>query len=520
MSPVRTRLVLALLLGLAAFTLYSRSLWSGFVYDAQAQIQEDSYIHTPAHFADVVTLRVLAQDVLDGTRPVYLFSVMIDSLFWGRNPFGYHLTSNLLHAINATLLFLLLARLAERVAPNQPQSRVLLASALGALIFIAHPILTEPVAEVSDREDLLALFFILAAFIPATYFPCRERWKTFLAGSACIFLLFLSAGSKESGIAGPPLLALYAWLFQRDAPRKPWIALIVAAFVVVGVFTVARFTLQPEVSRIFVVKPQYIGGSFMEMLHLQPRVWTFLFANTAWPLNLSADYQPQNVAPISLTVAIISLLSLLAVQAFLSFKSRLAFFGTAVFWLGLAPVSNFIPIYWFAADRFLYMPMAGVAATVCAALLLVKRTTVFRFLSASLFTISLAFACLTWQRQAVFANSLNLWTDTFAKTPFSPSTANNLGYALSDEGEYEEALKAFGRALALSNQKHADSWAGAAITLEKMGRIPNAQSALQKAIALDSRYGEPQKMVEAIAMSEEHALLIEEILSHSRPTTP
>lgn len=45
-----------------------------------------------------------------------------------------------------------------------------------------------------------------------------------------------------------------------------------------------------------------------------------------------------------------------------------------------------------------------------------------------------ALAALTWRRQEVFANSLNLWTDTFAKAPFSDTAANNLGYARLEKG--------------------------------------------------------------------------------------
>ncbi|MGH8046291.1 MAG: tetratricopeptide repeat protein [Chthoniobacterales bacterium] len=537
MTPARTQLGLALLLGLAAFALYSRSLWSGFVYDAEAQIQYDSYIHTPAHFADVASLRVVGQDVLDGTRPVHLFFLMTDSLVWGRNPFGYHLTSNLLHAFNTALLFLLLARLGAEISPTQSAQRVWMAAAAGTLIFIAHPMLVEPISEVSDREDPLALFFTLAALSFAIHFPCGSQLRTIACGAACVVSAFLAAASKESGFVVPLILALFAWIFRGAKPHRAWGILLAAVFVVVGSFVVARFALPPEVSKIFPQKPQYIGGSLGAVLQLEPRVWVFLFSKVAWPLHLSADYMPQDVAAIFplhfpaeytpqtitwilFTCAIAVLAVLLAVQTILSLKSRLALLGTSIFWLGLAPVSNFIPLFRPVADRFFYMPMAGIAATVCAALLLAQRKRFFQIAGGAIFLIAIALGCLAWQRQAVFANPLNLWRDTTANSPNSWTAADNLGYALGDAGDYDGALKAFGRALQLTNEKQPDPWAGAAMILERMGRHGDAGTVLQKAIALDPRYARPQELVEAVTMNPEDAAEIEKILERSRQPAP
>jgi len=507
---------IALALGIAAFLLYLPSLQSDFVYDAELQIKYDSWIHTPAHLADVLTFRVFAQDVLDGTRPVHLLSLMTDSLVWHRNPFGYHLMSNLLHALNAALLFLLLTRLAGEATT----SRAWLAAGAGTLIFIAHPILTEPVAEVSDREDLLALFFTLAALTLATRFPCANRPRTILCGSACVILLVLAAGSKETGLMSPLLLVLYAWIFRGMKPTRAWGILVGAACVAVGIFTVARFSLQPEVSKIFTEKPGYIGGSLGEVFKIQPRIWAFLFSNAIWPTHLSADYVPQNVAWITLPWALAALALLLAVQAALSLKSRLALFGALMFWLGLAPVSNFLPLFRPIADRFLYMPMAGVAAIVCGGLLLVRNKRLFQLAGAAVLLLSVPLGILTWQRQAVFANSLNLWRDTTAKAPFSQTAADNLGYALLDAHEYSAALASFSRALALTQGKHADAWAGAALTLDRVGRFSESEAALRKAIAIDARYGTPRALVEAVTMDKGTAADIEKIVARMSASSP
>ena len=94
----------ALVFALVA-ALYAPTLRGGFVYDSIAQVLQSDYIHTPSHWSDVLTLRVVGQDELDRNRPLHLASLMIDAAVWGKNPLGYRLTSVLLHALNASLLF-------------------------------------------------------------------------------------------------------------------------------------------------------------------------------------------------------------------------------------------------------------------------------------------------------------------------------------------------------------------------------------------------------------------------------
>ena len=88
--------------------LFIPTLRGGFVYDSIAQVLHSDYIHTPANWGDVLTLRVVGQDELDRNRPMHLASLMLDAAIWGKNPLGYRLTSILLHALNAALLFLFL----------------------------------------------------------------------------------------------------------------------------------------------------------------------------------------------------------------------------------------------------------------------------------------------------------------------------------------------------------------------------------------------------------------------------
>lgn len=520
----------ALLVAALAFALYVPSLGSGFVYDAEAQVLIDGYIHDPSHIAEVATLRVLGKDVLDASRPAHLLSLMFDSLLWGRNPAGYHFTSILLHAVNTGMLCLLLLLLLPHGAGTMRRS----VAALCALIFAVHPVNVEAVAEVSYREDLLATGFLLVSLLAAAGFVCSRGWRAGAWAAGAVFAVLLACASKETGVAGPFLLAAYGLLFcwrrwdpsprgggepgaHAPCPGREFVFLVAAAALVTAGFYLARFNLQAQDSLIFSQRPPRIGGSVAEFLAIQTRLWVHLIKNIVWPIGLSADYTPQNIAWIPLAAACAVLAVVVAGQLWLAGKSRLAAFGALIFWLGLAPVSNIMPLFRPLADRFLYLPMTGVAFMLAGALMLVApQKNRWRLVMAVLAFALVPLAVLNVRRQAVFASSVALWRDTARVSPFSNTAANNLGYALLDTGDFEAALVSFQRAWDLTGGKKADAAAGAAIVLEKLGETADAGRALHEAIKLDARYADPGRLVRALVMRPDHAEVLERVGRHTR----
>ncbi|MEO6053719.1 MAG: tetratricopeptide repeat protein [Chthoniobacterales bacterium] len=502
----------ALGIALLTFLLYVPSLKSDFVYDAEYQVLNNDYIHTPSNFAEVISLRVLNRDVLDNNRPVQLLSLMLNSLCFGQRSFGYHLTNILIHCINATLLVILLTELFGATR----RSRV--AIACGVLVFALHPVNVEVVAEVSSREDALAALFILTGLLLAVKFSVvNERTKWFYAAGT-LFAFLLAVGSKETGVAAPFLLGLYWLLYKRGERSRDWAVFITCAFFVVGAFIFARFAFQPQMVKTFVQAPTYLGGSFAKVFLYEPRIWAFLIHNIFWPFHLSADYVVKDMAWISLPAALVTLALFVSAQFGLAWKNKVALFGVVLFWLALAPASNFIPLFRPAADRFLYLPMVGLALSVSALLFLVYGN---RNLYRSLVVICVLSLCvmagLTWKRQAVFSNSLNLWRDTIVKSPFSIIAENNLGYTLMDHGNYAEAITAFERSLQISKGGFPDSWLGASIAFEKLGRSSDADRALKKAIALNPIFSDSQKLLDAAIINRQNIPVIDVISARISP---
>ncbi len=81
---------------------------------------------------------------------------MLDCQLFGLNPWGHHLTSVLLHAVNTVLVFLLLRQLTGSDCGG---------AVLVAALFGLHPLHVESVAWVAERKDVLSTFFGLLALL-------------------------------------------------------------------------------------------------------------------------------------------------------------------------------------------------------------------------------------------------------------------------------------------------------------------------------------------------------------------
>ena len=90
-------------------------------------------------------------EVAANWHPLTWLSHMLDCELFGLDPGGHHLTSLLLHAANAVLLFVVLRRLTGAAGR----------SAVVAALFAVHPLHVESVAWIAERKDVLSGFFFL-----------------------------------------------------------------------------------------------------------------------------------------------------------------------------------------------------------------------------------------------------------------------------------------------------------------------------------------------------------------------
>jgi Flp pilus assembly protein TadD len=127
-------------------------------------------------------------------RPLVLVSFAIEHTFFGEKPGTSHLINVLLYCLLCLLLFKVLKLLL--------QGYNLIWPLLITLLFAAHPIHTEVVASIKNRDEILSLGFSLLAMYFALRFAIQKN-AVFIVAVFCFFLL---------GILSKPTAVVFAIL--------------------------------------------------------------------------------------------------------------------------------------------------------------------------------------------------------------------------------------------------------------------------------------------------------------------
>ncbi|MBU5637897.1 tetratricopeptide repeat protein [Geomonas sp. Red69] len=380
--------------------------------------------------------------------PVHIISYMLDYSIWGSNPKGYFLSNIIIHIMNGILLYRLLANMNW----HKP------AALLSVFIFLLHPVQVESVAWISERKNLLAMFFSLLSF--TSYIEARKHEKVYVSKAywislACFILALLS---KSVAVIMPCIFMLYdICTIQQSSWRK---TLQDKAPFLVAATAMAWITIQyqahGDIPGVGGGRVGYHGGSALvtglTMLTVLPQYLKLLF----WPTGLSAVYDP--VLRVHLDSAVLlggTICALLAcIGIFLFLRSRDLFFWYAVFFIGLLPVSQIIPLTTLMNDRYLYFPMLGAAPLLGRLIISSKLPRQAAIPMAA--TITAILVLLTSARIKVWQNDLTLWTDTADKAPKHPVALYGKAQALQNAGNLDAALPLYLDVLKVA-PRHADT---------------------------------------------------------------
>jgi protein O-mannosyl-transferase len=95
----------------------------------------------------------------------------------------------------------------------------------------------------------------------------------------------------------------------------------------------------------------------------------------------------------------------------------------------------------------------------------------------------------SWQRTLVYKSEETFWTDTLAKNPDCWMGYNNLGNALLQKGQVDEALEQFQKALEI-NPNYAQANYNLGLALFQKGQVDGAVAKHKKAVEINPNYPE------------------------------
>jgi len=354
-------------------------------------------------------------------HPLTWLSHMLDVEVFGMNPGGHHLVNVMLHAINAVLLFLVLAQLTG--APE--------CSAFVAALFAVHPLHVESVAWISERKDVLSTAFGLLMLWAYGWYAAKPSVRRY--GLVAIFFI-LSLLSKPMWVTAPFLLLLLDfWPLQRlkdsplgvdpacpPAPQLPLARLIIEK---------VPLLLLSAASSVIAVVVQSRGGALnsLDRLGLDARIDNALvsyvryLAKTFWPSVLAA-YYPQTQAGPPAWQVFGAVLLLLAITALVLWKVRaMPWLAVGWFWfLGtLVPVIGFVQVGSQAmADRYTYLPITGVFITIAwgAKRIARNKQRIGVAMRVTAFVIIVVLSAVTFRQISYWHDQESLFTHTIAVT--------------------------------------------------------------------------------------------------------
>lgn len=437
----------ALGLALGAFILYVPSLSHAFInFDDYQYTIDNPYILVPSlrHLADFFT-EVLQPTTVGGYyQPLTMASLMLDRVIDGvgkemPEPFVFHLTNALLHALNGVLLFAWVRRLTGS----------LFGAALCAALFIAHPMNVESISWVCQRKTLLATLFALLMLLAyhRRVESGRAAWL-WLAAAALLGSLL----SKPTGWALPLLLiVLDAWPYRRLSMRG---ALEKTPLLLLsGVMGWVAYVSQLRSTGIIATS---LASSPWETLLIICHNVAFYLRQVCWPFGISPQYPMPPLAQVRLSNPqfLVGVVGTFAVVAgLILLRRRRALLATVLgYLLLLGPALGTVQFMSaIAADRFVYLPMIVLALGLAAGVARLEATQPARRALVAVIGCAavLGLSWKTWAQQAVWSNSLAYWNAAIDRYPDSPVVREGLGTAYLDRDEYDRALAEFRKAVEL-----------------------------------------------------------------------
>lgn len=351
--------------GLAIFTfvLYGNTIMHDYALDDDIITRQNQFVQEGVHGIG----HIFSKGFLYGFnrmndqsyRPVTLTSVAIEKQIWGNNPHVHHFFNILWYAITAIFLFLTLTKIFRKYNYVVPL--------FITLLFIAHPVHTEVVANIKSRDEILSfLFCIIAIYFSIQYYcypdkPAYYEWLSWVFFSLAVL-------SKETVLTYAVIIPMMYYFFT-DFSFKKLIRIAIPFFVLVGVYMYARSRILDSIT--FNEQLDVINNSLMAAKSSSDRLATAILTmgKYIWllflPLSLTFDYSYRQIPVVSfsnpealLSVAVYA--GLIIYALFRMKKKDPVAFGILYYMITMTLVSNiFVKIGSSMGERFLYTSSLG-----------------------------------------------------------------------------------------------------------------------------------------------------------------
>jgi tetratricopeptide (TPR) repeat protein len=463
----------AAVLVLAGLWVYSPAYHGDWLWDDDLLVTHDDDVQSGSLAG---LFRIWADPERTDFFPLTSSLFWLESLLFGMQPTGFHVTSIMLHVASGLLLWRLLTMM------KVPGAWA------AALAFTIHPACVESVAWIAETKNTLSLPLCLAACIfwvgQDDEEPGPKRQKFYLL-SLAFFLLGMLA--KTSFVAMPVLTLLYAWWKRGTVTRQDVVraAPMFLISVVLGIITIRwqSSAIGTQALNVGGVDSRFVTAGLAIVFYL---------ATIVWPVQLLPIYPRWEVDPPKIWQFLPWLL--IGGATWWLWKNRHAaaarhaIFALGFFLLTVAPVLGFIDISYmrisWVADHFLYVPMIGPLTLIVAAAAAwlggrpERQRTILTGVAAG---VMLLLALNSFLYSIRWMDEAHLWEYTLARNYGAWAGHSRLGQYKLDRGDVDGACEHFQHAARLRpdlSRVHTDL----GLALLKRGSLDEAIKSLQAAV--------------------------------------
>lgn len=482
---------------LAALAAYAPALNGEFLWDDSWLVQQNPFFKSPIFIFEVFRHYLFLEGTSTYYRPFQNISYMPDYWLWHSNPFGYHLSNILFHAVSGWLLFRLTVKLLPTLAdaPGSGGQPGLLGryrtgtAFVIALIWVVHPIHNAAIAYVAGRADSLASLFAIAAWL--TYWNARN-FKSRLARAGifplAMFLLLLALCSKEIAITWIVLFVFHAFAFDRGVRLRQKLAALAGIALVLGCYSLLRHQAAGTASGVLAavaVPPwsargilalralgDYTGLIFFpSVLHMDRTVFQAgpYTSPAAWQGAIGFEY---------LSVFGAGMVALFAVLCWKNLPARrVRVFGAVWFFIGFLPISNLFPLNAQSAEHWIYMPSFGFLVFLAGCVSALPASARMAAVAISIAVVP-AFIFRTAARARDWADPERFYLQTIYSGGGSARINLNLALVYSAHGDSLKAEKMLRRTLQIAPE-YVPARLNLGINLLRQGRAKEAEEFLK-----------------------------------------
>ena len=242
------------------FILYGKSLFNTYALDDELVVYNNKVIEQGFKAIPKIFTSFYAQNdkMQYGYRPIVQTTFAIEYGVFGQNPFVSHLINLLLYIALSYFLFLLLKKVFH--------SYNLLFPFILTLLFVAHPVHTEVVCSLKNRDELLSFLGGVSAVLLMLRYAEEKKLKLFIAANICLWLGFFS---KLSALTFLGVIPLSLYFFTNISHKRNLAISGLTAVFLLLLFYLSRHMLPPAIQPFSITEnPLFVESSLMLRLSL------------------------------------------------------------------------------------------------------------------------------------------------------------------------------------------------------------------------------------------------------------